>query len=234
VSDTFWFSFASFVLTFGLLTGSHTLLADNKTFCATENHSLSYDLPFQVASGKMEWSDFSVAEQSTALEWLTHSSPMGRFLRSFYLPKNNPIFSQLNPEVLKLLYKMNTPGSNSNCYWTSLFAKNLVPLPERFMDLPEYLSILNSQFTKVAEGDLSPGDIIRLRRVRGGMELHSVIYIGDWGPTHYHVVLTKNGSSDGPYLLMGLDELKTYVYPSAYIAGVYRSRANPICLTETN
>jgi hypothetical protein len=162
-----------------------------------------------------------IARQQEILESLRRSGPGGSALSAYYLPKSDPAFAWVNPELLDRLYEMSAPGSETNCYWTSHFAHGVVRLPERYMGLEEYLSLLATHYRLATQPE--PGDVLRLRRVRGGMDTHSVAYLGtlrgvDW----VKLVLTKNGPKDGPYLVMDLSDLETRVYPGSRIAEIHR------------
>ena len=70
---------------------------------------------------------------------------------------------------------------------------------------------------------LSPGDVVRLKRARGGMETHSVVYLGELkGNAYTRLVLSKNGPVDGPYLIMELSELMNRFYPGSFVSAIYR------------
>ena len=179
----------------------------------------------QWISGREPLPGLSVEEQAQIRQSLDRTGPQGRTLRAFFIEPGAESLSFVNPELKSRLHHMSRPGSEANCYFTSLFALGRVGLPERFMDLPEYdATVRGAGFREVSEeGVWLPGDVLRLKRTRGNMDLHSVVYVGRLqGSSSYALVLSKNGPSDGPYLIMSLDELMTKVYPSSYVAGVYR------------
>ncbi len=158
-------------------------------------------------------------------EFLVRSTPYGKSLSLYFIPKDSASLSFINPDLIKKLYAWNDSGSEANCYWTSMFGLGEVSLPERFMDIDEYLTRVAGPSFAGVDGDspIFPGDVIRLKRARGNMELHSVIYLGrQRGSESQAIVLTKNGPGDGPYLIMNLYDLQMRVYPSAFIAGIYR------------
>ena len=180
------------------------------------------EVDVEVMTGQRDLEDVSIAEQKHIHEWLTDSSPYGKTLTSYFIPKDSPALAFLRPEMRAMLYRWNTSASESNCYWTSLFATRVLEKPERFVDWDEYIGLIQRRFNSVPNtGEYQPGDIIRLKRQRGQMELHSVVYIGRArGTPSTEIVLSKNGPKDGPYLVMTLWELMLRVYPSAFSAGV--------------
>jgi hypothetical protein len=182
------------------------------------------EIDAQRISGNQSYPDLSIAQQEKILAYL------GKFsfgaLSAYYVPKDDPVLRWVHPGLLERFYRMNKPRSESNCYWTSMFALGVVGLPERFMGLEEYFSLLAERFTALDQNDeFAPGDVIRLRRVRGKMDTHSVVYLGRLkGSDYLDLVISKNGPEDGPYLIMNLSELQNRFYPGSAIAGVFRHK----------
>jgi hypothetical protein len=93
------------------------------------------------------------------------------------------------------------------------------------MDMPEYLSLLSTHYTQIDSGPWEPGDVLRLRRARGGVDTHSVVYLGTLPTDAFtHLVISKNGPVDGPYLVMDLWDLMNRIYVGSQVREVYRLR----------
>jgi hypothetical protein len=195
-----------------LLTGSvQALELDAKRIWATE------DFP-----------GLSVTQQRAILMDLSkNNGPYGKQAAAYYLPKDHPALDVLNPGMIDLLYGWNAKGSESNCYWTTHFARGVLALPERYMDLPEYTSLLSRYYEPVSKEaqDWRPGDVLRLRRAKGGVDTHSVVFLGTLkGEFFTRLVLSKNGPSDGPYLIMDLWDLQNRIYVGSQVKEAYRKR----------
>lgn len=182
-------------------------------------------IPAEFMNSTKNFPEVSIEQQQKIYSYFVKSHPNGKQMRSYYVNFQNNIFNFLNRDFLPLIYSFNSPNSESNCYFTSHLANSTASLPERFMDLPEYTSLLEQYYTKMDSSvTYKEGDILRLKRSRGNMDVHSVVYLGLMnGFDGAHLVLTKNGPQDGPYLVMMLSDVMRW-YPSSYIAGVYRRK----------
>ncbi len=185
------------------------------------------ELDAKIIDEKQDLPGLTIAEQKVLLKELrTRAGPYGKTLNAYYVPKDDPALDVLAPEMLDRLYKLNVRGSQSNCYWTSMFSSGAVGLPERYMDMPEYERLLATHFElRQNPREFFPGDVLRLKRARGGMDTHSVVYLGTLKDNPYtHLVLSKNGPVNGPYVIMELSMLENRVYVGSRVAGVYRPR----------
>jgi hypothetical protein len=179
----------------------------------------------ELMNSTKNFPEASIEKQQSIYNFFVKSHPSGKQMKSYYVNFKDPMFNFLNKEFISMIYSFNRPNSEANCYFTSHLANATVSLPERFMDLPEYTSRLEQYYTQVASSlALKEGDILRLKRTRGNMDVHSVVYLGLMnGYEGAHLVLTKNGPQDGPYLVMMLSDVIRW-HPSSYIAGVYRKK----------
>lgn len=182
------------------------------------------EVPAERIRGQADFPGLEISRQRELLDSLERSNQYGRFLATYYVPLDAEALSWVSPQLRLKLYRMNAKGSRSNCYWTSHFAHDLVQLPERFMDLPEYLDLLAHHYTQVPTDTVwQPGDVLRLRRARGGMDTHSVLYLGTLAGSPYtHLVISKNGPVDGPYLILDLRDLTNHIYMGSQVKEVYR------------
>jgi hypothetical protein len=189
------------------------------------NLSSAHELSnYQNISAQIAYPGLDIAQQKLILKYLESSTPMGKHLHSYWIPKESEDLKILAPNMVTKLYQWSRPESLANCYFTSISAHSEAFLNERFMGLNEYLCHIAKSFRSL-KGDetLQPGDVIRLQRARGKMDTHSVVYIGHPkdSPT-FSLVLSKNGPIAGPYLVMNLWDLQNRVYPSSAVVGIYR------------
>jgi hypothetical protein len=194
--------------------------------CISTSTHAAQEIEAFLMNAKQDLGDVTVLDQQKIQNFFIKSSPYGKLLRNYYIPRDSAVFNFMTQEMRERLYTWNKKDSESNCYWTSHFSLGTISLPERYMDLPEYESLLKEHYTPVASlAESEAGDIVRMKRARGNMELHSVVIVGKVrGSQSMYLVLSKNGPSNGPYLLMDLAQLQTHVYPSAYISGIYRKK----------
>jgi hypothetical protein len=175
-------------------------------------------------SATTEYPDLSIAQQRRILDHLK-ASTWEKYVAAFYLPKSDPALAWMSEGMRDKLYGFNDAGSDANCYFTSLFALGALSLPERLLGVDEYLATLARGFRVLGNDDeYRSGDVLRLRRTRGGVDTHSVVYVGRIPDSATIVVLSKNGPEYGPYLLTSLQDLITRVYPGSAIAQGFRKK----------
>jgi hypothetical protein len=172
--------------------------------------------------------DLPISQQRRLLAGLRKTGgPNSHLLAAYFVPKNDPALAWVHPALLDRLYESNHSGSQANCYWTSHLAHGAATLPERLMGLDEYLELAQLHYDRLpADVEYATGDVLRLRRVRGGMDTHSVVYLGLLrGTSATHLVISKNGPADGPFAILKLSELTNWIYPSSRVTDVFRPKA---------
>lgn len=191
--------------------------------------------------GQASIDDVPLTIQNEILTELRHSSPNGRFLTTYQVriiredslseiahfflnlfPDLSGVKQLLSNNVSPLLHRRITT-EGANCWNTAIAALASDAWPMRYMGPEEFNCHLENFFEPVI-GQKKWGDIARFIRIRGAMDVHSAVYLGNpvTDPTR-ELLLSKNGPEASFLLVMDHWETKNWLYPGTY-SKFYRLR----------